>query len=221
MWSSSVWTRCAEGWKRGPGWCRDLSGWARQCDHRPAPLARLLQSTFSFERRQEGMGMWSWNKQNANAVFQPYLCWTETRSLPFSDCSCSIVFCTSFCLLETSFMWNKATFSSSCEQIIQGNVFVLLLQTSIPPPSIKCHWFLIRVTGSRSQQPVQSPQINCRSTWKNKPHFICSWNLLVNNKTNNLHMRHVKASSCSWRYGWILLLYDDMCLTDECSSVNS
>lgn len=42
-------------------------------------------------------------------------------SLGFSDCSTSILFCTSLCLLETSLMWNKATFSSSWKQIKPKN----------------------------------------------------------------------------------------------------
>lgn len=75
-------------------------------------------------------------RSSLDAVFQPYLCRTEMISLPFSNCSCSIFFCTSLCLLETSFMWNNATFSSSCEQIIQGTVFMLLRLNSYVPPSI-------------------------------------------------------------------------------------
>ena len=50
-----------------------------------------------------------------------YLCGTEMMSLVFSDCSTSNLLCTSLCLLETSFMWNKATFSSSWKQIKPRN----------------------------------------------------------------------------------------------------
>lgn len=69
-------------------------------------------------------------KSSLDAVFQPYLCWTEMISLPFSNCSCSTFFCNSLCLLQTSLTWNNATFSSSCEQIIQASVFMLPLLNS-------------------------------------------------------------------------------------------
>lgn len=50
-------------------------------------------------------------------------------SLGFSDCSTSILFCTSLCLLETSLMWNKATFSSSWKQIQPNNHISVTDQT--------------------------------------------------------------------------------------------
>lgn len=56
-----------------------------------------------------------------NTCASSYLCGTEMMSRGFSDCSTSILFCTSLCLLETSLMWNKATFSSSWKQIESNN----------------------------------------------------------------------------------------------------